>query len=175
MKTATKQILTFVHVLTWIVFVGLCIKAGAILTSYLVSVFVNAAGASDLYMGLSFEPLFKYDKWYYSAMVSIVIALLCLKAYAFYLLIKVFGKLNIVHPFSTEIGSLITNISHVTLTAGILALVAESTSKWLLKKGVSVAYDWGSSEMLFMAGIVFTIALIFQRGVEIQSENELTI
>ncbi len=35
--------------------------------------------------------------------------------------------------------------------------------------------DCGSSEFLFMAGIIFIIALIFKRGVEIQSENELTI
>jgi hypothetical protein len=32
-----------------------------------------------------------------------------------------------------------------------------------------------SGETLFLAGVVFVIAQIFKKGVEIQSENELTI
>ncbi|MFN8354208.1 MAG: DUF2975 domain-containing protein [Spirosomataceae bacterium] len=175
MKTTTKQIFAIMHVISWVVFVGLCIKAGAILISYSVSMFVNEAGAKDLYMGLDLHSLYDSSKGYYTAVVSLIIVLLCLKAYVFYLLILIFRKLNLVHPFSREVVTLISKISYVILSAGVLAMLAEGYNKWLFHRGIGSMYEWGSSELLFMGGIVFTIALIFQRGVEIQSENELTI
>ncbi|MBN2635649.1 MAG: DUF2975 domain-containing protein [Prolixibacteraceae bacterium] len=35
--------------------------------------------------------------------------------------------------------------------------------------------SWNTGPFLFMAGLVFVISQIFKRGVEIQSENDLTV
>jgi hypothetical protein len=48
-----------------------------------------------------------------------------------------------------------------------------------MKRGVELRglhrYLGGTGEFLFLAGIVFVIAQIFKRGIEIQTENELTV
>ena len=66
-------------------------------------------------------------------------------------------------------------ISIVALEIGILAIISNAYAKWLMKSGVEVIYESNSTEFLFLAGIVFVIAQIFKRGLEIQNENELTV
>ena len=175
MKTRTNTILGIMKVVSWIIFIGLCIKAGALLISGSVSLFINPEGASNVYLGLDLSQLYNSSKMYYMYVLSFLIAITALKAYIFYLVIKIFSKINFDHPFSDSMVSLIAKISHVALGIGVVALIAQNYSKWLLKSGFEVQRDWGSSEFLFLAGIIFIIGLIFKRGVELQSENELTI
>src|ERR1700752_2675726 len=57
MKISTKQILKVMNVLSWIIFVCLCIRTGAILFSCFVSLFLNPVAAKDLYIGLNLYDL----------------------------------------------------------------------------------------------------------------------
>ena len=52
MLVKSTYVLKFLNVISWIVFLGLCIKAGAILYSYWVSMYLNDFGAKNLYLGL---------------------------------------------------------------------------------------------------------------------------
>ena len=169
----TKQILGLMNVISWVTFIGLCIKTGATIISFLISLFINPDAAQNL--GLDLSALYKSNIWYFVNTVSFVIILSGLKAYIFYLVIRIFLKVDFDHPFSAIAVSLISKISYVALEIGIVALVAQNYSKWLLHRGVLVEQNWGSWDYLFLAGIIFIIALVFKRGVEIQSENELTI
>lgn len=175
MKSKTNQILSVMHIVSWIIFIGLCIQTGAILTTSLISIFMNPQAADNLYLGLDLSGLYAYDKQQYLYIISFIIALPAIKAYLFYLVIRVFRKLNMDHPFSDHVVALITKISHVALGAGIVALIAQRYCTWLLHRGINVDMDWGGTGFLFLAGIIFIIALIFKRGTEIQNENELTI
>ncbi len=171
----TKQILNTIKIISWILFIGLCIKLGAILISSTISLFVNTAAAEDLYLGLDLSNVYDFSKNHYVMLLSLVVSILALKAYLFYLVIKIFLKIDFDMPFTKVIANLISDISYFSLSAGVLAYIANRYSNWLQKKGVLFDLEWGSSEFLFMAGIVFIIALIFKRGIEIQSENELTV
>ena len=175
MKSKTNQVLTAMNIVSWIVFIGLCIQTGALLITSFISLFVNPEAAQNLYLGLDLSELYTKDKRQYLYILSFIIGLSALKAYLFYLVIRVFKKLNLNHPFSPTVVSLITKISHIALGTGIVGLIAENYSKWSLHRGVAVEQDWGSAGFLFLAGIIFIIALVFKRGTEIQSENELTI
>ena len=53
MKTKTDKILAAMNVVTWIVFIGLMIKAGGILVTYGVSIW-KPEGAKSLYEGTEF-------------------------------------------------------------------------------------------------------------------------
>jgi hypothetical protein len=172
---STKQILGLMKVISWIIFIGLCIKTGAIITSFLISLFINPEAAQSLYLGLDLSELYKLNIWYFVNTMSFIIILSGQKAYIFYLVIRIFLKVDFNRPFSTMAVSLISKISHVTLGIGIVALVAQNYTKRLLNRGVLVEQNWESSDFLFLAGVIFIIALVFKRGVEIQSENELTI
>ncbi|RNI22356.1 DUF2975 domain-containing protein [Rufibacter latericius] len=179
MKTKTNLILSTVNVLFWIVYIGLCIKTGAILISFLVSLFVSPQGAQDLHLGLDLSELLRYSKQYYISMVSLIIVLSALKAHMAYLVIRVFMKIDPLHPFNATASGLITTISEVALGSGILAIICNAYAKWLTKMPVDLQnltpYLDNGGEFLFLAGIIFVIAQIFKKGVEIQSENELTI
>ena len=79
------------------------------------------------------------------------------------------------NPFSFEIAALVSALSRVALGAGIISIIAEGSADWMMKRGVPVDYTWSAGEFLFLAGIIFFIAQIFERGVLLQSENDLTV
>ena len=171
----TKQILGLMKVASWIIFIGLCIKTGAVTISFLISLLIDPDAAQIPYLGVDFSELYKSNIWYFVNTMSFVIILSGLKSYIFYLVTRIFLRVDFDHPFSALAVSLISRISHAALQIGIVALVAQNYSKWLLHRGVFVEQNWGSWDFLFLAGIIFIIALVFKRGIEIQSENELTI
>jgi magnesium-transporting ATPase (P-type) len=171
----TKQILIFLQVCAYIVFVGLCIKTGALLISFIVSVALNSEASQNLYMGLNLSNLLEYSQIHYTVMASLIIILSGLKAYLFYLVIKITSKINIAQPFSENIAKLISKMSGIALEIGILAFITHNYAKWLLKNPVKFSYEGGEIEYLFLAAILYVIAIIFKRGIELQSENELTI
>jgi hypothetical protein len=175
----TQKIIAIMRVLIWIVFIGLCIKTGALLFSFFVSQHINAVDVKDLYLGLNLSRLKAYNPEYYSFMVALIVSASALKAYMFYLAIKMFSEINFAQPFSDYMASLITDISYVALAIGVFTLVAGEFNKWLTINGVTLntlsAYLTGGAEFLFLAGVVFMISIVFKRGIEIQAENDLTI
>ncbi len=179
MKAKTKQFLQVMKVLTWAVFLGLCIKTGAILYTYLVSIFGNTAAANNLYMGLDLSNLKSYDATHYSTLVLLIIIISAIKAFMFYYVIKIFMNINYESPFSKTVGSLIRKISYTALTIGLLASIAAKYSQWLIDKGINLPnvlhYVYGGAEFIFFAGILFIISLIFKTGIEYQEELEETV
>lgn len=171
----TSVILKAINVIFWIIFIGLCIKTGALLVSYFVSMAINPIASHDLYLGLNLSELYNYSIIHYSVIVFMLIILTGLKAYIGYWVVKISLNLKIESPFSERIKSFIIKLSQVALWAGLLALVAEAYSKLLMEKQIPVSVNWAYGEILFFAGVIFFIAQIFKKGVELQSENELTV
>ena len=175
MTTTNSAVLKVMNVLFWIAFIGLCIKTGAILVSFMVSLFVNDAGARDLYLGLSLFDLYAFSKPYYIATVSLLIALTGLKAFIAYLVVKFFLKFKLSKPFSKELTDMFLRISYVALGTGVLAIIAEGFCKWISKKGIAIPIDWSGNEILFFAGVIYLLALVFEKGADLQTENDLTV
>ena len=176
MKTQTETILTVMNVLTWIVFIGLCIETGALVVSFFVSLFVNPVAAQDLYLGLDLSSIRDYNQWHYICSVSLLIFFTGLKAYLAYLVIKIFLKFNLEHPFSPAVAKLINCIAQTALSAGLFAIIMGGYGDWLAKNDVlGISFGHGGTEFLFLAGIIFIIAQVFKKGIELQSENELTV
>ena len=179
MKPSTKQILRVLNVIVWIIFFGLCIKTGAIFYSFFVSLVINPVATHNLYMGLNLSDLARYSQVHYATVVSIIIICTALKAFIFYLAMKIYLKINFMNPFSDEVATLIAKIGYASLGVGLLTLILSLYCEWLATKGVSFpdsqAYLGGTGEFLFIGGIVFMISQVFKRGIEIQSENELTV
>lgn len=171
----TDQILGFMKLVSWIIFIGLCIETGAILISTLICLFVNPEAATNVYLGSDLSGLYRTNQSYFLNIMSLTIALSAIKAYLFYLVVRIFSKINLDNPFSETTAALIARISHIALGLGLISILAQSYAKWLMHRGIQVEQFWGSSEFLFMAGIIFIIAQVFKRGIEIQSENDLTI
>lgn len=171
----SKQILSLMNIVSWIVFIGLCIQAGTIIYSVIVSLWINPEAAQNFFSGPDLSSVYETDVLYFVNVASFIVALSVMKAYLFFLVVRIFLKVDFDMPFSKVAVSLVTKISHVALGLGIVSIIAQSYSRWLNHRGVEIQQNWGSSDYLFLAGVIFVIALVFRRGMEIQDENELTI
>ena len=84
-------------------------------------------------------------------------------------------ELKLEKPFSGGINDIISKISRIAVVAAVPAIAAQAYSNWLLTNSIIVPINWAYSEILFFAGVIYIIALIFKKGIELQSENELTV
>lgn len=171
----TNAIMKVMNIIFWIVFIGLCIKTGALLVSFFVTLFINSNSAADTYMGLDLLDIYNYNVEYYIGVASFLITLSAMKAYLAYLVVKLFLKFDLNYPFNEKTASIITQMSYYALSIGVVAIIAENYANRIMRQGVTLPIDWGAEQFLFFAGIIYIIALVFKRGVEIQNENELTI
>ena len=173
-QTKTKQILTVMHILGWVAFIGFLIEGGVILFSYGISC-VNPDGAKNLYKGLNLYDLRQFNFWHYTLSVSFMVAISIFKAWVSFLIIKTLSKFNLKNPFTMEVSRKLEQISYVSFGTWLVTMLSNAHKGWLLKITGELHGNWISGEFIFMIGVVFIISQVFKRGVEIQSENELTV
>lgn len=83
-------------------------------------------------------------------------------------------------PFSLELKNFIAALCYLSLGIGLFSSAGIHYSEWLISQGVSMPSAekmrlGGADVWLFMGVVLFVIAQIFKRGIEIQTENELTV
>ena len=174
MKKKTESILAAMNVLSWVVFIGLLIKAGVILISYGVSI-GNPEAAKNLYRGMDLYNIRKFDLWHYTTMVSFIVAIILLEVYIAFLVIKVLSKVKLSNPFTTEVSKCLEKISYFILGVWVVSMLFNIHISWLSKSIDGLKDHLVPGEFIFLAGVVFIFSQIFKKGVEIQSENELTV
>jgi|SRR6516164_7331632 hypothetical protein len=174
MKTKTDFLLAVMNVFSWIAFIGLCIKAGSILISYGVSL-KHPIASKDLYMGFDLSGIRDYDFIHYTGSVLLMSAIIILEAYAAYLVTRALSKIKMASPFTLEVSNRLVRISYVILIIWVAAILYNGHSVYLSKKIPGFQENLFSTDFIFLAGMVFVFAQIFRKGVEIQSENELTV
>jgi hypothetical protein len=161
--------------LFWVLFIGLCIKAGTLITTASISLFINPEASADLYRGLNLSALYYFDKIQYIMVLMLLVGHTVIKAYITFLVERIFKGFDLSRPFNDYAATLITQIRNLSLATGVTALLGERYCKSLTGKGISVSLDWSGAETLFFAVLIYVIVLVFRKGVELQKENELTI
>lgn len=174
MSTKTDTLLQVLHVLAWVAFIGLMIEAGIYLFIYVYSLW-NPEAARNVYSGLDLSLLLGYDRWHYTTTLSFLFALSALKAYIACLVIRVLSKMKIGSPFTREIAERLGWMGQVMLGTWITAVLYNAHTRWLMKRLDGLELEPVSTDFLFLVGVVFVIAQVFKRGVELQTENELTV
>jgi Protein of unknown function (DUF2975) len=175
----TKQpILMLITVIIWSIFIGLCIQAGTLIFTFTYSL-IQPIISKDLYEGLNLFSLQTQSKWQYIALVTLLISISILKAQLFYTMIRIFIKIDLVHPFSNGIAILISKLSYIAFTLGVTQYLSGRFVKTLdteVFQLMGVENHLSSSfEYFLISALIFAIAQVFKRGVEIQAENELTV
>ena len=173
-KTRTEKVLIVMHVVAWLAFVGFMIEASAILTSYVVSYF-NPAASKHMYKQLNLDSLMQFSFLHYSMQVFFLFLIPLLNAYIWFLVIKIASGFDIKNPFTTQVTLKLEKISFLLLGTWIVFLMNAEHSAWLLSETGKKYGSEITGDSIFMAGLVFIISQVFKRGVEIQSEHELTI
>jgi hypothetical protein len=126
--------------------------------------------------------LYKYDSGYFYVVLLFMSIVAVMRAFMFYLIVRILHdkKLNMSQPFNKEMGNFIFNISYLALGIGLFSFWGVKYTMWLVNQGVKMPdiqhLSLGGADVwLFMGVTLLVIAQIFKRGIEIQSENDLTI
>lgn len=181
-KITTSTMLKILYILSWIIFVGLCIDAGGFLTNSIYTLAIDSSLASHFWGKLDLSNLYKYDSGHFLVVITYLNIVAILKVILFYSIIKVLHDkhLNMKQPFNRAIGKFISKMAYITLFIGLFSMWAINYSKWLESKNVQLPKVellkiGGADVWLFMGIVLLMIAQIFKKGIEIQEENELTV
>ena len=181
-KITTKQVLKVLYVLSWIIFVGLCVEAGGIIFNAIFTMTMNPLSARQFWEGIDLSALFEFDKGQFLVETLLMSIVGILKAILFYLIVKILHdkKLDLAQPFNLDLKRFIANMAWLALGIGLFSQWGAGYTKWLVSKEITmpdiqILQFGGADVWLFMGIILFVIAQIFKRGIEIQSENDLTI
>lgn len=166
------------YILAWLIFVGLSVEAGGLLVNFFFSLY-KPEFVENLYQTLDLTELYRDSSLSFFGIYSFIITISILKAFLFYIVIRLMHKMNLSKPFSTFVARQISYISYFTLFIGLLSYIARQLSKNLMHHGfVTDGLDqfWADSQaFILMGAIIYIIATIFKKGVDIQNENDLTI
>lgn len=180
-KISTRESLKILYVLSWIIFIGVCIEAGGFIVNAVFAL-ANPSVVTRLWQKVDLSDLFKFDHGYFFVVALIMSIVAAMKAWLFFLIIRILHNkdLNIAQPFRKEVRRFIFYLSYIALVIGLFSGYGVKYIEWLGKQGVKLPdtqllHLGGADVWLFMAVILFIIAQIFKRGIEIQTENELTV
>lgn len=182
MKITTTQVLRVLYILSWIIFVGVCFEAGGFLFNTFFSLAIKPIGARYFWPNIDLSGLYRWDRGYFVIETMLMISVAVLRSVIFYFIIKLLHdkKLDVYRPFNAAVARFVARISYLSIFTGILSWWGAKYAAFFVTKGVNmpdVQYlrlD-GADVWLFMGVTLYVIAQIFKRGIEIQTENELTV
>ncbi len=182
MSKRTDFFLKTLQVIAWIIFIGVCIDAGGVLTNTIYSIFVNPSLAAHFWNNNNLSQVNSFNQSYFITLTTLMSIVAILKALLFYIIIKIFHdkKLNFSDPFKEAIGPYVSNIAYVALGIGLFSLWGADLSEWLLKQNLTISsvqkLKLGGADVWFLMGFTMLVfAKIFKKGIELQSENDLTV
>jgi len=170
-ESKTQRVLNTMLVVSWIAFIGLMIEAGAILFSYGVSI-VNSDAPRVLYPGLGIFESNQFGFGHYTTAVIVLTLISAFQAFVCYLVIQILSKVSLSNPFVLETAKRLKRISYVLMGIWILSVIQYVHLAILSSQTLSLKGDVIPGEYLFVAGLVYIIAQLFKRGIELQAKND---
>lgn len=166
------------QIAAYIIFIGLCIEAGALIINFIFSLFKPEI-VQNLYPPLDLTDMYKDSQWAFFGIYSFILSISILKAFLFYTVIRLMHKMDLTKPFNTFVSDQILRISYYTLAIGLFSFIASQLAKNLSHHGFvidSLNQFWLDSQaFIIMGAVIYIIATIFKKGVDIQNENDLTV
>lgn len=178
MSLSNNFVFKGLKIISWIIFVGLCIEAGGLIVNFFFSLY-NPEFVPKLFQKVDLSEMYKQSKWAFFSMYSLILFVAILKAYLFYLVIALVTKIDLLKPFNSFVSKQILQISYNTFVIGIFSYIARQTAKNLQHQGYQIDMlnqFWADSRaFIIMAAVIYVIAIIFSKGVALQNENDLTV
>ncbi|RYZ53869.1 MAG: DUF2975 domain-containing protein [Sphingobacteriales bacterium] len=163
MSQTSSIVFTALKIVSWLIFVGLGIEAGGLIVNFIFSIWKPEV-LGNLYQKLEY---------------SFILFISILKAVLFYLVVRLVSNIDLAKPFSSAVSRQITQISYYTLSVGLISYIGRQTAKSLQHHDFitdSLDQFWADSQaFVLMAAVIYIIATIFKKGIEIQTENDLTV
>ncbi|WP_143306297.1 DUF2975 domain-containing protein [Chitinophaga vietnamensis] len=166
------------YIVAWLIFVGLSIEAGGLIVNFFFSLY-KPEFIQNLYQKLDLTEMYKNSRLAFFGIYSFILIISILKACLFYIVIRLMHKIDLSKPFNVFVARQISQISYFTLSIGLLSYIARQLGENLARQGFvtdNLNQFWADSEaFILMGAVIYIIATIFKKGVDIQNENDLTV
>lgn len=178
----SSLIRTVLIVLAWILFLGVAFEAGTIIVNSVIMMVWGPAEPGKFYMLADLNALYRFDPGHFLAVAIIMIIVAVMKAILFYLILRLLHdkRLNMSLPFSEALGRFIFSMGYLSFAVGMFSLWGVKYTDQMMQRGVTMPplqhlRISGGDVWMFMSVTLFVIGHIFKKGIEIQSENQLTV
>lgn len=165
-------------VLAWIIFIGLAMEAGGLIVNFIVSLF-KPAFIPNLYQSLDLTELHKGSPMAFFGIYGFILFISVLKAILFLKVVLLMHKMDLMKPFSAFVSRQILQISHYTIGIGLFSIIGSRVAKGMEYYSLqvdSLQQFWSDGQAyVLMGAVIYIIGSIFKKGVDLQSENELTV
>lgn len=182
MSTKTDYFLKTLNLVSWIIFIGVCIEAGGFIFNTLFTLLLNPAGANKFWKEVNLSELYNYNQNYYITVTSLMIIVAVMRAFMFYIIVRIFHdkKLSLALPFNETVRRFVLRIAYLALGIGLFSFMGAKYTEWLVNQGVKIPDIQylrlgGADVWLFMGVTLLVIAQVFKKGIELQNENDLTV
>nr|WP_294903251.1 DUF2975 domain-containing protein [uncultured Lacibacter sp.] len=182
MTIKTDYILMALNVLSWIVFIGLCLEAGIFIVSTVLTLVLEPAQAARMWKEVDLTAVYDHNQSHFVTLASLIIIATVLKAIMFYVIVKFFYNKNfsLSKPFNETTKRFILNLGYLALGIAFFSSWGTRFVEGLVQQGVRIPNLRfmrlaGSDVWWFMGIVLFVIAFIFKKGIELQNENDLTV
>ena len=128
MSKRNKFVFIALQIVAWVIFVGLCIEAGALIVNFILSLFKPEI-VHNLYQKLDLSQMYNLNKWVFFSMYSFILFISILKACLFYVVIRLLLKLDLTRPFNSYVAYQIKTLSYFTLSIGLISYIAREIAK----------------------------------------------
>lgn len=166
------------YIVAWLIFVGLSIEAGGLIVNFFFTLY-KPEFVQNLYQKLDLIQMYKDSRLAFFGIYSFILIISILKAVLFYIVIRLMHKMDLLKPFNSFVSRRILQISYYTLSIGLLSYIARQLTKTLMHHGFvpdNLNQFWADSQaFILMGAVIYIIATIFKKGVDIQNENDLTV
>ncbi len=166
------------YIVAWLIFVGLAIEAGGLIVNFFFTLY-KPEFVQNLYQKLDLIQMYKDSRLAFFGIYSFILIISILKAVLFYIVIRLMHKMDLLKPFNCFVSRQILQISYYTLSIGLLSYIDRQLTKTLMHHGLvpdNLNQFWADSQaFILMGAVIYIIATIFKKGVDIQNENDLTV
>lgn len=178
MSKTNNLIFWGLYAVAWLIFIGLSIEAGGLIVNFFFSLY-KPEFVQNLYQKLDLTEMYNDSRFVFFGVYSFILTISISKACLFYTVIRLMHRMDLSKPFSTFVARQISQISYVTLSIGLLSYIARQLVKSLMHHGFvpdNLNQFWADSQaFILMGAVIYIIATIFKKGVDIQNENDLTV
>jgi len=182
MSKRTEYLRIVLIIVAWIIFAGLCIEAGGLLTNIIITLLRTPTGTKKLWTEIDLSKLYYFNQSHYVTLTSLMVIAAILKALMFYFIVMIFHdkKLNLSKPFNEVVRRFVLITAYLALAIGLFSSWGAKFTQQLVSQGAELPDIQqlrlaGSDVWLFMGVTLLIIAFIFKKGVEMQNENDLTV
>ncbi|MBK7883653.1 MAG: DUF2975 domain-containing protein [Chitinophagaceae bacterium] len=170
------------NVISWIIFVGLCIQAGGLITNTVATLILTPSGATKFWKEVDLSAVYNHNQSYFVMLSVLLVIVTILKVILFYFILKIFHdkKLDLLKPFNETIKRFILGMAYLALGIGFFAswgttIVDNLAGQGIKIPGLNNLKIAGADVWLFMGVSLLIIGFTFKRGIELQNESDLTV